>query len=194
MSGTNMIFRRFTVGSYPINGYLVADPETHIGVFIDPGGFHEEIAEFITQHRVELRHIFFTHGHVDHTEGLGEFMERYSLQRYAGKDEVAAANFTLHGGEELEVGTLRFKTFSTPGHSPSGISYHCRDRVFTGDALFCGSPGGTASQELAEMQIAEVRKHIFTLPDSTLIFPGHGPMSTVAAEKYANPFFSRVDD
>ncbi|MCH9022871.1 MAG: MBL fold metallo-hydrolase [Planctomycetes bacterium] len=194
MGGANMIFRRFTVGSYPINGYLVADPETHIGVFIDPGGFHDEIAEFITQQRVELRHIFFTHGHADHTEGLGEFMERYSLQRYAGKDEVAAANYTLHGGEEIEVGTLRFHTFSTPGHSPHGISYHCRDRVFTGDALFCGSLGGTASQELADLQIAAVRKHIFSLPESTLVFPGHGPMSTVAAEKYGNPFFASVGD
>ena len=140
-----IIFQRFTVGGYPINGYLVADPETHIGVFVDPGGFIEQIAEFIRQQQIQLRHIFFTHGHWDHTEGLSEFMNRYSVQCYSGKGEVAAASHTLYGSEQIDIGKLRFTALDTPGHTPGGISYHHNNCVFTGDALFCGSVGGTSS-------------------------------------------------
>ena len=189
MKTNPLIFRRFTVGRYPINGFLLADPQTHIGVFIDPGGFSDQIAQFISQHQIELRDIFFTHGHWDHTEGLEEFAQRYSLQCYAGKGEVRAANHILHGGETLKVGKLCFQTYSTPGHSPAAISFYCQDKLFPGDALFCGSMGGTDSPEKAQLQINAVRKYLFTLPENTLVFPAHGPMTTMAAEKYANPFF-----
>ncbi len=184
-----MIFRRFTVGGYPINGYLVADPETKIGVFIDPGGFNDEIGAFIDQHQVQLRHIFFTHGHWDHTDGLPEISKRYTVQCYGGQGEVRAASSVLHGGETIKVGSLKFTAISTPGHTPGGISYYCKDRVFTGDALFCGSVGGTDSQANCDLQLDHVRKNIFTLPDETLVYSAHGPMTTVAAEKYFNPFF-----
>ncbi|MBN1764986.1 MAG: MBL fold metallo-hydrolase [Sedimentisphaerales bacterium] len=185
----NMFLKRFTVGSYPINGYLLADPETHIGVFIDPGGFNDEIAACIEDEHIQLRFLFFTHGHWDHTEGLSVFMNRYSVKGYAGQNEVAAASHTLHGGESIDVGKLHFTALNTPGHTAGGISYYCNHCVFTGDALFCGSVGGTSSVRDGQLQIDQVRKNIFTLPDQTLIFPAHGPMSTVAAEKYANPFF-----
>jgi len=189
MKTDTTIFRRFTVGRYPINGYLVADPQTRIGVFIDPGGFSQEIAQFITQHQIELRDIFFTHGHWDHIEGLEDFSQRYSLQCYAGKDEVRAASHILHGGETLKVGKLQFHTSSTPGHTPGAISFYCQNMLFPGDALFCGSMGGTDSPEKAQQQIEAVQKNLFILPDNSRVFPGHGPMTTIAAEKYANPFF-----
>ena len=188
-----MIFRRFTVGAYPINGYLVADPQTRIGVFIDPGGYHKEIGVHITERQINLRYIFFTHGHADHTEGLRLFRKRYAPQCYAGRGEVPEVEQILSGGEHLDVGNLRFTTFSTPGHSPGAISYYCEDRVFSGDALFCGSVGGTTNSANAKLQIEHVRRYLFTLPENTLVFPGHGPITTVAAEKYGNPFFRSPD-
>ncbi len=189
MRTKQLIFRRFTVGRYPINGYLLADPETHIGVFIDPGGYHDIIGQFIDDQKIQLRDIFFTHGHWDHVEGLEEFSRRYSLQCYAGKDEVRAASYILNGGETLEVGKLKFETFSTPGHTPGGISFYCQGNLFPGDTLFCGSMGGTDAIEKAQLQVRQVKEHLFTLPDQTLVYPGHGPISTIAAEKYYNPFF-----
>ncbi len=78
---TNLIFRRFTVGSFGINGYLVADHETRIGVFIDPGGFSAEIEAFIEERQIVLNHLFFTHGHWDHTEGIPAFESRYTVPR-----------------------------------------------------------------------------------------------------------------
>jgi len=189
MIGRDIIFRRFTVGSYPINGYLVADRASNIGVFIDPGGFSEGIAAFIANHNIILRHLFFTHGHYDHTEGVSEFMKRYSLKCHAGKDEVGVANNILHGSETIDVGKITFTALSTPGHTPGHIAYHCRDAVFTGDSLFAGSVGGTAAAKHAQQQTDHIRRHIFILPDLTLVFPAHGPITTIAAEKYANPFF-----
>jgi hydroxyacylglutathione hydrolase len=186
---TNLIFRRFTVGSFQINGYLVADPETRIGAFIDPGGFSAEIEAFIRERQVLLHYLFFTHGHWDHTGGLPEFNNRYPVQCYAGQGEVSAANHQLRGGEIIEVGHLRFQAISIPGHTPHGISFYGPGCVFTGDALFCGSIGGTGSSKAAQCQIEHIRKHIFTLPDETLVFPAHGPMTTVGVEKYTNPFF-----
>ncbi|MDR4507189.1 MAG: MBL fold metallo-hydrolase [Candidatus Brocadiaceae bacterium] len=185
---TNLIFRRFTVGGYPINGYLVADPETQIGAFIDPGGFNDEIEAFIKERQISLQYLFFTHGHWDHTEGIPEFTRRYQVRGYAGKGEVSAAEHALEGGETLEVGRIPFQALSTPGHTPHGISYYGPGCVFTGDALFCGSVGGTGSPKDYQRQVEHIRTQIFTLPEETLVFPAHGPMSTVGVEKYTNPF------
>ena len=183
-----LIWRRFTVGWYPINGYLLADRDTRIGAFIDPGGFAEEIADFIAERGIQLRYLFFTHGHGDHTDGLGEFKNRYSVKCCAGAGEVRAANETLQHGAKLEIGHLGCTALSTPGHTPGGFSFYCEDCLFTGDALFSGSVGGTSGESAAAEQFEHIRKHLFVLPDSTLVFPAHGPMSTVGAEKYANPF------
>ena len=184
-----MILRRFTVGGYPINGYLIADPATKIGAFIDPGGFSDDIARFIEAEAIQLRYLFFTHGHWDHTEGIEGFRGRYSVKCYAGSGELRAASEVLRGGETIEVGRLCITALSTPGHTRGGISYYGGDCVFTGDALFCGSVGGTGSEAEAQRQIDAVRKGIFVLPDATKVLPGHGPITTVAAEKYCNPFF-----
>lgn len=188
MMMTDLIFKRFTVGGHGINGFLVADPETRIGVFIDPGGFNAEIEAFIENRQIVLNHLFFTHGHWDHTEGVPEFERRYKVQSYAGKGEVSAVKHQLQGGEMIEVGNLRFEALSTPGHTPHGISFYVSGCVFTGDSLFCGSVGGTGSTKAAQYQVDHIRKHIFTLPDETLVFPAHGPMTTVGVEKYSNPF------
>ncbi len=184
----NLIFRRFTVGGFGINGYLVADPETRIGVFVDPGGFSAEIEDFIREQEILLNFLFFTHGHWDHTEGLLEFESRYNVQGYAGQGEVSGAKYQLRGGEMIDVGHLRFEALYVPGHTPHGNSFYGSGCVFTGDALMCGSVGGTGSAKAAQCQITYIRKHIFALPDETLVFPAHGPMTTVGVEKHTNLF------
>ncbi len=186
---TNFIFKRFTVGSYGINGFLVADPETRIGVFIDPGGFSTEVETFILEQKIQLNFLFFTHGHWDHTGGLSDFNSRYKTESYAGQGEVQEIKHQLQGGEIIEVGNLKFQAISIQGHTPHGISFNGHGCVFTGDALMCGSIGGTGSSKAAQCQIDHVRKRIFTLPDETLVFPAHGPMTTVGIEKNSNPFF-----
>ncbi len=187
---TNLIFKRFTVGNFGINGFLVADPKTRIGVFIDPGGYNNDIETFIQKRQIKLNYLFITHGHWDHTEGLSVFNSRYKVQSYAGRGEVSDVKHLLQGGEIIEVGHLKFEALSIPGHTPNGISFYGHGCVFTGDALMCGSIGGTSSAKAAQLQIEYIQKYIFALPDETLVFPAHGPMTTVGTEKYSNPFFS----
>jgi glyoxylase-like metal-dependent hydrolase (beta-lactamase superfamily II) len=79
---------------------------------------------------------------------------------------------------------------ATPGHTPDSLSLSFPGVVFTGDALFAGSVGGTGSPRNASQQIEAIRKHIFALPDDYEIHPGHGPASTVAVERGCNPFFA----
>ena len=186
---TNFIFKRFTIGGYGINGFLVADPETRIGVFIDPGGFSTEIETFIKEQKIQMNSLFFTHGHWDHTEGISEFNNRYKTKSYAGNGEVQSADCQLQEGEMIEVGNLRFQAISIQGHTPHGFAFYGHGCVFTGDALMCGSIGGTSSTKNAQCQIDHIRKRIFTLPDETLVFPAHGPMTSVGIEKNSNPFF-----
>ncbi len=187
---TKLIFRRFTVGSFGINGFLVADPETRIGVFIDPGGYSNEIEDFIKERQIQLNHLFITHDHWDHTQGLTEFSSRYNVQSYAGLGEVSDAKHQLQGGDIIEIGHLKFQVLSTPGHTPNGISFYVQGCVFTGDALMCGSIGGTSTAKATQRQIESIQKHIFALPEETLVFPAHGPMTTVGTERHSNPFFS----
>ncbi len=186
---TSLILRRFTVGGYGINGYLVADPETGIGSFIDPGGFNIEIESFINEREILLKYLFFTHGHWDHTGGLPDFKRRFQAETYAGKGELSGVNHQLKGGEVIEVGNLRFRAISIPGHTPHGISFYGHGCLFTGDALFCGSVGGTSIQKEAQRQVEHIRQHLFTLPDETMVFPAHGPITTIGVERNANPFF-----
>ena len=87
------------------------------------------------------------------------------------------------------MGKLTGRVLATPGHTPEGVSLAFPGHVFTGDALFAGSVGGTASQANYDQQIAAIRTQVFSLPPETEVHPGHGPSSTVAVERRYNPFF-----
>ena len=184
-----LILKRFTVGSFSVNGYLVADPVTRVGAFIDPGGFSKEIDAFVREQKNLLQYLFVTHGYWDHTEGLADFTSRYQVQSYAGEGEIHAVSHSLRGGEVIEAGHLRFHALPTPGCTPCDISYSVPGCVFTGDALFCGTVGSAGSLKEAKRQIDHIRRHIFSLPDEMMVFPAHGPMTTVGIEKIRQPLF-----
>ncbi len=92
-------------------------------------------------------------------------------------------------GDVINFGRIDAKVVATPGHTPNGLSLIVRNMVFTGDALFAGSVGGTTSSRNARQQVEHIRENIFALPDEFEIHTGHGPSSTVAIERQFNPFF-----
>jgi glyoxylase-like metal-dependent hydrolase (beta-lactamase superfamily II) len=92
-------------------------------------------------------------------------------------------------GWRTTAGSLEIRALSLPGHTPGGIAYVVEDVVFSGDALFAGSLGGTRSLEAYRGQLRAVRDKILELPDATTIFPGHGPATTAGEERRHNPFF-----
>jgi hydroxyacylglutathione hydrolase len=172
------------------NMFVVACPETHKALLVDAASFEPRIPAFLQEQGLSLEAIFITHTHYDHIGGLAEFVKRFTSTVYAGVPSIEGitARKVVHG-ETIVIGALNAHVVALPGHTPEAIGLVFPDMVFTGDALFSGSIGGTANIHNKAVEIDAIRKHIFTLPDDTLIHTGHGPSSTVEIEKNHNPFF-----
>ncbi|MBI5095306.1 MAG: MBL fold metallo-hydrolase [Candidatus Hydrogenedentes bacterium] len=185
-----MIFHHFRLDVEEVNAYIVACSEKKEALLVDAGEWMPEMERFLCDGDLRLAHVFITHDHYDHSGALGEIAQKYHPKVYAGKDKVGGvAAQRLGHGDTVRVGTLSGTALATPGHTPEGISLAIPGHVFTGDALFAGSVGGTGSPALYQQQIDHIRRHIFALPPDTEIHPGHGPASTVRIESGFNPFF-----
>lgn len=210
-----MILEHFTVGMLQTNCYLLGDEASGLAVVIDPGGDGDRIAQRIQGRGLNLAAIINTHAHYDHVMDAWSLKAKMGGQIYMHpKDEpllqhpmvgMAAVlrsaedlpkikiDQPLREGDELSFGAIRFKVLETPGHTPGHVSLHLADAgvIFVGDTLFAGSigrtdfPGGSYDQ-----LIRSVREKIFTLDESTVVYPGHGPRTTVRIEKSTNPFFT----
>lgn len=192
------------------NCYILGDEESREAVVIDPGGDTPVVLRTLENKGLSPSAILATHGHFDHVEGLA------SLKRATGapicvhagdrsliegmKDQgllfgmrVEAApppDRYLEDGQEIAFGKLSLRVVHTPGHSPGSVSYLMDKMVFVGDLLFAGSIGRTDLQGGDyDTLIRSVRTRIFTLPEDTVVYPGHGPATTVGREKRINPFF-----
>jgi len=186
-----MIFRHFLIDVNESNAYVVACETTRQALLVDVAAFDAALGGFLEDQGLTLTTIFITHDHYDHTGGLQEALARYDAEVLAGKGSVGGcqARKVAHG-DSVRIGELAGTVLATPGHTPEGVSMALPGVVFTGDALFSGSVGGTFSSQDARQQVDHIRKHIFSLPDDVEIYPGHGPPSTVGVERRYNPFFS----
>ena len=137
--------------------------------------------------------VVISHMHWDHTDALGRYLAQWPNAQVAAPGPLSSVSGArvVGEGDSIECGPLRLEVLRTSGHTPDSVSYYCAAAgvCFTGDALFAGSVGGTGSDAAYKEQLDHLRRKILTLPDETEIHPGHGPMSTVAIEKRANPFF-----
>ncbi|HOZ46026.1 MAG TPA: MBL fold metallo-hydrolase [Candidatus Hydrogenedentes bacterium] len=189
-----MIFGSFLLGVNEANAHLVGCEETHDALLVDIGERNAMIEDFLDEHALVLRQVFITHAHFDHTGGLRELAAHHHAEILAGADKVLGLRARrLAHGEEVRIGTIVGRAAQTEGHTADSISLilpGSPGMVFTGDALFAGSVGGTSSPEAAKREIDAIRNRILSLPDDYEIFPGHGPATTVSIEKYHNPFFA----
>jgi len=186
-----MIFRHFLVDVNESNTFLVACEETREALLVDLGAWDPAIPAFLDGHGLQLKAIFITHDHYDHTDGLRDALAERDPVVYSGKGCVGGVPGTrVAAGDTIAFGRLRGTVLPTPGHTPEGVSLALPGMVFTGDALFAGSVGGTSSPDSARLQLDHIRQHIFTLPGDWEVHTGHGPSSTVAVERDANPFFN----
>jgi len=186
-----MILRPFLLEVNEANVYLIGCKDSRHVALVDAGDCDPDIVDYLEEQKLELTAIIVTHGHYDHTGGIPGFLSRYNPRIYSA-GTVAEGGHTIQvgHGDSIPVGRLLGRVVKTSGHTPDSISIVFPGVVFTGDALFAGSVGGTSSPVAAQEEIRNVREHILSLPDDYVIYPGHGPASTVWVERTANPFFA----
>lgn len=189
-------FRCFTTtdGSMAVNSYLIWDEVSREAALFDTGWDAAPAAEVIAKNQLQLRHVFITHTHEDHIAALGRLREQFPKARLHSSSKNAPVDQRNRANDFIHLGSLRITNRDTPGHAEDGTTYiigtwpeDAPHVAVVGDAIFAGSIGrGNQSWDLAKQK---VREQIFTLPDATLLCPGHGPLTTVAEEKAHNPFF-----
>ncbi|MCR5645342.1 MAG: MBL fold metallo-hydrolase [Bacteroidales bacterium] len=206
----------FVFNHFSENTYVLWDEASHECVIVDPGCVtsSEEGAlfGFIDSHRLKPLMIVNTHGHVDHVIGNNAVKRRYGISVAAHPDthhdftqskrqavwlgfqpvgDIDLPDVDLKDNEEIQIGDNVLEVICTPGHARGSISLFARAEgwVLTGDALFCRSIGRTdlPGGDFAELR-ESIRTRLFTLPDDTEVFSGHGESTTIGEEKDFNPF------
>lgn len=179
-------------GDMTVNAYLVWDPQSRAAVGFDTGGDCGGMLDQIASARLEVQLILLTHSHPDHIEDLRRLQQATGAPVYISERESAAGAQPISEGRRFDVGALQIRSLLTWGHSRGGMTYFITGLTspvaVVGDAIFAGSMGGgNVSYSDAVQTNAD---KILTLPDATIICPGHGPLTTVANEKAHNPFFA----
>lgn len=190
------MLRKLVVGPYQANCYILGCKNSHEGLVIDPGDEAQRIVNEIIKNGLKIKYILFTHGHMDHTGAARELKRIIKapllIHALDAQGLGIAPDETLSDGQTLEVGDYRIRVLHTPGHSPGGLCFHGPGVVFTGDTLFAGSVGRTDFPGGDHDKLVRgVVQKIFPLGDTLRVYPGHGPASTIGAERSKNPFFSR---
>ncbi len=204
-----MNIETITVGPLAVNCFIISDPETNEAVLIDPGSESKRIINLIEVRNLQLLSIMNTHCHIDHIAEVKAIQDHFNAQFFIHEDELPVLNTLgesdglfginvsgvpevsgfLEPDQEIKIGNNVGKILFTPGHSPGGISYAIQNHVFVGDSLFKDSIGRTDLHGgNYEELIASIRSKLFTLPNDTIVYPGHGPITTIEYEKQNNPF------
>lgn len=181
----------FDAGPLEVNQVLMADEQTGEGLMVDAGVFHDSVIAFASDQGIKISTILITHLHADHVAALADYTKAWDAAVVSPAPLSAAPGARIVGeGDVVRVGPFEFEIFKTSGHTPESISYYCRAQglCFVGDAIFAGAVGGTPLDELHAEEIGHLQRTIMTLPPETELFSGHGPLTTVAIEKAANPF------
>jgi len=203
-----VIIKLLVVGPLASNCYIVGNETTREGIIIDPADEAKTILQSIAELGLTIKFIVLTHGHPDHIAALKEVKEATGAEiavhtgdsDYHSQHALALAfgfdcpappppDRLLKDGDSIDIGDLHFEVIHTPGHTPGGICLLGNGVLFSGDTLFnygigrYDLPGGDYAQLMNSLQT-----RLMTLPDETAVYPGHGPQTTIGAERQSNPF------
>jgi len=207
--------KTFVFNAFQENSYLLFDRDTRLGKVFDPGmntpGERKEFDAFLSENDVKLESIVNTHCHVDHVLGCRFLKEKYNLPFLIHRNETSILEKAqLYGdyfgleveppplpddyfaeNDTVQIGNSVLGIIHVPGHSEGSVAFYCAEQGFliAGDVLFRGSigrtdlPGGNY-----ETLISSIKLKLLTLPPETIVYPGHGPSTTIEHESNTNPF------
>ena len=175
-----------------VNAFLVWDPASRAAAAFDTGADSSEMVRFAKHHKLDVQLILLTHAHPDHVADLPRLREETNAEVFTPVREEVPGAEPIEEGKTFQLGSLQIDTRRTWGHSPGGMTYVvtglARPVAVVGDSIFAGSMGGGNVSYRDALQ--NNLEKILTLPNETVICPGHGPMTTVGEEKQHNPFFA----
>lgn len=204
-----MIIKDLMVGPIMANCFIIGCENTREAAVIDPGDESDKILLTLAGLKLKVKYIINTHGHFDHVGGnkrmkdatgadilihsldapMLDYISQSASAWGMNAEDSPPPDLMLKDGDKVRFGDITLKVIHTPGHSPGGISLYSDGFVFVGDTLFAGSigrtdfPGGDF-----DTLISSIRKKLFVLGDDVRVFTGHGPETTIGAEKRYNPF------
>ena len=198
------------------NCSILGDEATREAIIIDPGDEVERVEDVLKKHNLVARYIIATHAHIDHVGGIARLhrvtgapvlMHESDLPLYENvaaqaawlgiaPPEVVTVDQFLSDGDALRWGSRVLEVLATPGHSPGSVSLHLLGpecRIFSGDTLFQGSIGRTDLWGGSYLEILRsIKDKLLQFPETTPVFPGHGPPTTIGAEREDNPFLKQL--
>ena len=174
-----------------VNSYLVFDPKTKEAAAFDTGATAQPMLDFAAANQLKIKLILLTHTHVDHIADLARLKKETGAPAFVGEHEGFSDAEAFAAGKIFSLGNLQMEARQTSGHARGGITFVisglAKRVAVVGDALFCCSMGGGAISFAEALRTN--RKEIFSLPDETIVCPGHGPLTTVGEQKKHNPFY-----
>ncbi len=201
------------LGAYQTNSYVLRPSSNSSDcIIIDTGLEADELIDFLKEHKLNPLALILTHGHPDHTTGVSALRADFpQIQVYVHKLDsklmtsppsllvamagirmrpIAPADVLIEGPTTIEIGGVVLEVFHTPGHTMGSICLYSKDDgiVFVGDTLFEGSVGRTDLGGNMSQLINSIKQKLLALPDETIVYPGHGPQTTIARERAYNPF------
>lgn len=203
-----MIIEKFTDHLFGENTYLIADKNTREGAVIDPGGEVDDLMRFIKDNFIDVKYIILTHGHGDHIgcvpklkeatnaciiadseekELLLDKKKNLSYRMHCGATEFDSDKY-VNEGDSIKLGELKLKFIHTPGHTKGCMCIKVGNHMFTGDTLFAGSMGRTDLYSGDDNQMKKSLNRLKKYEDDIIVYPGHGPNTTMGIEKATNPY------
>lgn len=183
---------------HPSNGYVFFLDGGKRAALVDPAGIGRNLLRVLSDGAYHLEYILVTHKHADHCDATGEVAAAFPHAKIVMHNAdiqaigaLASTALSVKDGDELPFGDVRIRMLHTPGHTDGSSSFLFKSTVFSGDTLFAGSVGGAYGDVSTYADLLQsIQAKLFTLPESTVIMPGHGPPSKIGWEKAHNPFFS----
>lgn len=173
---------------------LGAAPSSSDAIIVDPGTMNESILKSIENNNLNLRAILITHDHISHCHGLRTLKRIYSAEVFAVNRVILDHKTTLvRDGDKMDIGAFKVEVISIPGHSADSVVYRIGSLLFTGDVLTAGLVGETASTYGATTQMGKLRSRLLSLPGDYTVLPGHGPPSSLEAERRFNAGITLYD-